>query len=525
MSKEEWNFQSEDLIYMKSMGISEEDARHQIDIFQSPPPYIKIWRSCTLGDGIIRLKEDDFSLYLKFQEEASKEGRFIKFVPASGASSRMFDFLYKIYKQGQVPSKEEIRRRALRGDKEAKAFLTFQDGIRSFAFYDDLKSHLLLQGFQIEKLLEEDQWDKILYYLLTDFGLNYGNLPKGLLKFHRYPSGVRTAFEEHLVEAVHTICDQRGICRLHFTIPLDHEKNFHQFWEMKKTQYEKEFQVRFEISFSFQEKSTHTIAVDEENRPIRYRDGKLIFRPGGHGALLKNLDELNGDLIYIKNIDNVLPDRLKGYTIFWEKVLGGFLINSQKIINQYLRKLNHEIEDLEILEEITIFIRDKICFSIPQNFSKWRLKERKDFLFNLLNRPIRVCGMVKNEGEPGGGPFWVQERDGSLSLQIVEWAQVDHQSPEQEAIWTSSSHFNPVDIVCAVRDFEGKPFRLKDFVDRDAVIISKRSINGRDIKSLELPGLWNGGMARWITFFVEVPSITFNPVKIINDLLRPEHQP
>ncbi len=524
MSKQEWTFQREDLIYMKSIGISEEEVRHQIDILKGPPQYIKILRPCTLGDGIIKIKEDEFSLYLKYQEEASREGRFIKFVPASGASSRMFDFLYRIYKQGSVPSKEEIRRRALQGDKEASAFLTFQEGIRRFAFYEDLKNHLSVKGFQLEKLIEENQWDKILNYLLMDCGLNYGNLPKGLLKFHRYPSGERTAFEEHLVEAVHTICDQRGICRLHFTLPLEYEKSFYKFWEMKRPEYEKEFQVHFEVTFSFQESSTHTIAVDEENRPVRDRDGKLIFRPGGHGALLKNLEQLNGDLVYIKNIDNVLPDRLKEYTIFWEKVLGGFLINAQKTINQYLKKLTHETEYREILEEISIFIKDKLCFSLPQTFSQWRLKKRKDFLFNLLNRPIRVCGMVKNEGEPGGGPFWVQERDGSLSLQIVEGAQVDTQSPEQKAIWASSSHFNPVDIICSVRDFEGNPFCLKEFANRDAMIISKKSINGQDVKSLEHPGLWNGGMARWITFFIEVPNITFNPVKTINDLLRAEHQ-
>jgi hypothetical protein len=355
--------------------------------------------------------------------------------------------------------------------------------------------------------------------------LNYLNRPKGLHQFHTYPDHNRTAFEEHLVEAVHTICDRTGQCHFHVTISPECEGIFRDFFETLQPAYERRYHCRFKVTFSFQSRSTDTLAVDLDNRPFRDDSGALLFRPGGHGALIQNLNDLQGDLIYIKNIDNVLPDRLKDTTIVWKKILGGYLVKIEQMIHPLTRKLAEGMDTPDLLKESMSFCQDRLWFSEPPGFANWSLKEQNTHLFNFLNRPIRVCGMVKNEGEPGGGPFWVEGVDGSLSLQIVEKAQLDPESAEQKARWAAATHFNPVDLVCSVRNYEGRPFDLNRYVDPEAVFISRKSQNGRDLKALELPGLWNGGMAKWITCFVEVPIQTFSPVKTITDLLRPEHQP
>jgi len=393
------------------------------------------------------------------------------------------------------------------------------------AFFDDLKEMMDRKGLPVENLLEQNQWREILKYLLTEQGLDYGALPKGLLKFHRYPSGNRTAFEEHLVEAIHTVRDKKGICRLHLTVSPEHEEGFRQCFEKIRSRYEQQFQCFLEVTFSVQKRSTDTIAVDLENRPFREKGGRLFFRPGGHGALLTNLADIQGDLIYLKNIDNILPDRLRRPTIIWKKVLGGLLVEIQKSINGYVHQLTEGSKEIGLFKMVMDFAKNRLLIPEPRAFKQLTVEKKRDFLVNRLNRPLRVCGMVRNEGEPGGGPFWVEGKDGNISLQIVESAEVDPQSSEQQAIWGSSSHFNPVDLVCAVKDFRGNPFPLKDYVNPEAVFISQKSKDGRNLKSLELPGLWNGAMAEWITLFVEVPIATFNPVKTINDLLKSEHQP
>jgi hypothetical protein len=521
----DWTFSQEDRWQMKALGISEEQVRIQIQIFQKSSLYVRLHRPCTIGDGIQQIASDELATYIGLQEKAAREGRFLKFVPASGAASRMFKTPFQIYHQTPTLLSGEIPERAARGDPEEKDFLCFQKGIQRMAFFEDLKTILASNGLQIENLLNQDRWREILEYLLTERGLNYGALPKGLLKFHRYPSGGRTAFEEHLVEAVYTVRDREGICRLHLTVSPEHEEAFRQFLERIKPWYEQHYQSCFEVTFSVQKHSTDTIAVDLENQPFREKDGRILFRPGGHGALLENLNDLQGDLIYLKNIDNVLPDRFKEPTLTWKKVLGGFLLKIKESVNGYVGRLMEGQEDMGLCEEAMAFAQNKLFIPEPRTFKQWMEKEKRDFLLSRLNRPLRVCGMVKNEGEPGGGPFWVEGRDGTLSLQIVESAQVDPQSFKQQAIWASSTHFNPVDLVCAVRDFRDRPFHLERYVDPEAVFISQKSKDGRDLKSMELPGLWNGAMAEWITFFVEVPITTFNPVKTINDLLRPEHQP
>ena len=525
MVREDWNFSQDDRLQMRALGISEEQVYRQIQMFKKSSYYVRLHRPCTLGDGIQQIPTNELETYIKLQERATQGGRFIKFVPASGAASRMFQLLFKIYHQIPHFLNETYHEGADKEDLEAKDFIYFQKGIRQFAFFEDLKFLMDNQGLQVEELIRQGRWREILEHLLTERGMNYGSFPKGLLKFHRYPFGGRTAFEEHLVEAFHMIRNQAGICRIHFTVSTEHEEAFHQALERIRPRYEQQFQTHFEVTFSVQKHSTDTIAVDLKNRPFRDKDGRLLFRPGGHGALLENLNDLQGDLIYIKNIDNVVQDRHKEPLITWKKVLGGILVKIQEAVHQYVKQLMERAEDHGLLEKIMTFAQDKLFVLEPRNFKQWTLKEKRDFLLNKLNRPLRVCGMVKNEGEPGGGPFWVKEKNGNLSLQIVESAQIDQTSSKQQEIWASSTHFNPVDLVCAVRDFEGKPFDLHRYVDSEAVFISQKSKDGRDLKSLELPGLWNGCMSDWVTIFIEVPSITFNPVKTINDLLRSEHQP
>ena len=522
---EDWDFNQGDRNQMKILGISEEQIKSQIQMFQKSYFYIRLNHPCTIGDGIQQIPLNELEYYIKLQEKTAQEGRFLKFVPASGASSRMFDFLFKVYGESSILINEAIREQADKGDADGKGLRSFQEGIRKFPFFDDLKILMDSDSLEVERLIKENQWWDISKYLLTKKGLNYGDFPKGLLKFHQYPSGSRTAFEEHLVEAFNTVRDQAGNCRLHFTVSPEHEEAFGQFFKKIRPRYEQQFQSHFEVAFSIQKHFTNTIAVDLANRPFRDKEGRLIFRPGGHGALLENLNDLQGNLIYIKNIDNVLPDRLKEPTLLWKKVLGGVLVETEEAIKNYVSQLAEGMENPERLEEMMDFAKNKLSILKPQFFEQWPLKKKREFLLDRLNRPIRICGMVKNVGEPGGGPFWIEDNDGTLSLQIVEGTQVDPQSPEQQAIWASSTHFNPVDLVCGGRDYKDRPFHLKDYANSETVIISKKSKDGQDLKSLELPGLWNGGMAGWITLFVEVPNSTFNPVKTIIDLLKPGHQP
>jgi hypothetical protein len=521
---EEWVFTQDDFRLMATLGISESQVRAQMALMQRSSGYLHLQRPCTLGDGIERIPADETEALIPMQEEAAREGRFIKFVPASGAATRMFQGLLSFYLNRSFEL-ENIRPDLSRNDPEAGELVRFLSGLQRFAFFGDLKESIARDELNITEAIHHMQWREILDYLLTGRGLNYLNRPKGLHQFHAYPGLNRTAFEEHLVEAVQTICDRTGQCHLQVTISPEHEGTFRDFFETLRPSYESQYHCRFKITFSFQSHSTDTLAVDLETYPFRDDSGILLFRPGGHGALLQNLSELQGDLIYIKNIDNVLPDRLKKPTIDWKKVLGGYLVKIQKTVHGFLRKLAEGRDTAAFFSEVRGFCRDRLWILEPPGLTNWSLNEQKNWLLNSLNRPIRVCGMVKNEGEPGGGPFWVEGRDGVLSMQIVESAQIDPASAQQKALWASSTHFNPVDLVCSVRDYEGRPFDLNRYMDPEAVFIARKSHNGRELKALELPGLWNGSMAKWISLFVEVPIETFSPVKTINDLLRPEHQP
>jgi len=516
-------FNDEDLRQIREYGMTAEQVSGQLERFMHPPPAPVLLRPCTPGDGIRWIGRQEREEFARtYQREASGH-RCLKFVPASGAASRMFKSLLT-YMTGERP----VKRAAVRGDaeagqKEAVELLRFMDRIEDFPFYTRLSSVMSQQGLEPASLIERGEFTDILRFLLTEEGLNYAELPKGLLAFHRYPAGARTAMEEHLAEAPYYAAGG-GVCPIHFTVSPEHLAAFEDLSIEVKSAYETAAQVKFDLGFSVQDPSTDTLAVDPENRPFRDEKGRLVFRPGGHGALLRNLNTIEADLVFIKNIDNVVMDRLKGEILEWKKVLGGYLLTIQKRIFGYLESLASSPSPPDPVEEIAGFLKEDLGESLPERLGDTDRK-RRDYLMDRLNRPIRVCGMVRNVGEPGGGPFWVKDSTGPASPQIVEKAQVDSGSEEQQGVFSAATHFNPVDIVCGIKDFRGRTFDLARYMDPEAVIITRKTKNGRELKALEHPGLWNGSMARWITLFVEVPSKTFNPVKTVNDLLREAHQP
>jgi hypothetical protein len=427
----------------------------------------------------------------------------------------LFDF-DESFKQANFNSKT-LAKDAYKHVKE------FFDRIDEFAFYDDLNAVLKKRGKPISALLERKEYHVILDALLNEKGLNYGNLPKGLLKFHRYPAHCRTAVEEHMAEGAGYAKNHNRTVKMHLTVSPEHQKGFETLIKKVVKEYETAFHAKYDISFSIQKPSTDTLAVDMNNEPFRENDGSLHFRPGGHGALLENLNDLTSDILFIKNIDNVVPDHKKQDTIEYKKALAGMLLTVREKVFRYLNLLEagRKTDDI-LIRDIMSFLNEDLCTVLNP-----KLRSHADntlqLLYNKLNRPIRICGMVKNEGEPGGGPFWAVNPDGSVSLQIIEPSQIDHHDPEQEAILLSSSHFNPVDLICTTIDYKGEKFNLHNFRDPNTGFISKKFKNGKPLKALELPGLWNGSMSDWITIFVEVPVTTFNPVKAVCDLLRPEH--
>jgi len=396
--------------------------------------------------------------------------------------------------------------------------------LRKYAFFEDLHAEAVRRGQNLDELVEKGKISDILSLVLTQAGLNYGQLPKALLKFHRYPEGSRAAIEEHLVEAALYVKDGLGRCRLHFTVSSDHEKAVAAFLKQTMGDYERRLRVSFDLSFSTQHAYTDTLAVDLKGEPFRDENGSLVFRPGGHGALLENLDQLNGDIIFIKNIDNVVPDHLKSATVLYKKILGGYLIRLQKEIFSGIKMLTGGGVSEQELAGIVDFCERELYISFPADFPEYPLAARCEQVLRKLNRPLRVCGVVRNVGEPGGGPFWVEDDNGSSSIQIVEEIQIDGNSEQQRSQWRNATHFNPVDLVCGVRDYQSQKFDLKRFVNPRAISIARKTEKGRELQALELPGLWNGAMADWNTVLIEVPLETFNPVKTVEDLLRPQHQ-
>jgi hypothetical protein len=521
---ERFHFTETDLQRMKTHQISEAQVKAQLARFRQSSIFMRLQRPCIPGDGVHRIDPATTERHLDLYSRAAQEGRFTKFVPASGAATRMFQSLLQIYHLPQFLEPQELHRNAELGVAVACDFLKFLEDIHRFAFIEDLQKALARDGLDLSVLIESHRYRTVLEYLLTDIGLNYGALPKGLLKFHLYSEGSRTAVEEHLEEAVHYLVCGKKKCRLHFTVSPEHEGRFREFFEQVRPDYERRHGVIYEVGFSHQHPSTNTIAADGLNRPFRDRFGRLVFRPGGHGALLANMSDLQGDLVYIKNVDNVAQVRFVDTIGLWKRILGGCLVALEAQVHHHVRQLEGALTPKSV-EQAEAFVVEQLHTRLPKNSSAWPLEKRHAYIRERLDRPIRVCGVVQNVGEPGGAPFWVEDHSGEPSIQIVEKAQVDFGSPKQLEIWNSSTHFNPVDLVCSMRNYLGQPFDLDRFVDHDAVFISKKSVEGRSLQALELPGLWNGAMSRWLTVVVEVPRITFNPVKTVFDLLKPEHQP
>lgn len=476
-------FTEKDLHQIEQHGLTREAVERQIENFRRGFPFLKMVRAASPGDGVVVVDDAAADAAQARYEQAAHGLSVVKFVPASGAATRMFKELFEFVNEG----------------KRGKGIDTLLENIERFAFWPELKA-----------VLPEGADDRTVVSCIVKQGLNYGQKPKGLVTFHAYPDGARKAVEEHLVEGA-AYASTDGVARIHFTVSPEHRAGFESLLAEKVPLYEKRFGIRYEISFSVQKPSTDTIAVNPDNTPFRQEDGSLLFRPAGHGALIENLNEIDADIIFIKNIDNVTTDARRGDTIRYKKVLAGLLLELQEQAFAHLRALEAGTADLA---EVAAFVEQRLCVKLPAACDAALLRA-------VLDRPIRVCGMVRNEGEPGGGPFWVANPDGTESLQIAESSQI---SPDDMPLMKSATHFNPVDLVCGVRTSQGGKFDLRRYTDPSTGFISSKSSGGRELRAQELPGLWNGAMARWNTVFVDVPITTFSPVKVVQDLLRPQHQ-
>lgn len=510
-----------DLHQLKGIGIEPDRVYKQLEQFKCGFPPMRLLRPATPGDGLLALHPDEKAYFERYYDSHAGKTKILKFVPASGAATRMFKNLFEFQRSVQEKSPEIEQ---LMANRDFNSVHHFIENIRKFAFYDELKSMLQADGFDLDQLISAKDYYTIIEYVLSDKGLNYASLPKALLAFHRYSDGYRVAAEEHLVEAANYAADDLLKAAIHYTLSPEHLGKFNDRIQSVKENYESLFGVQFDISYSIQKSSTDTLAVDEQNNPVRNQDGTLLFRPAGHGALLENLNETDAEIVFIKNIDNIVPDHLKGSTYEFKKILGGYLLEMREMIFSFLRKADsHEISAIDV-DRMIDMAGTRFQIKFHDGFQEADLETKTKFLLKKLNRPFRVCGMVKNIGEPGGGPFWTENAGGEESLQIVESSQVNLKDQSQLKILQASTHFNPVDLVCCIRDYKGNAFKLQDFVDESTGFISLKSSGGRNLKAMELPGLWNGAMADWITVFTEVPLITFNPVKTVNDLLRNEHQ-
>ncbi|MFI3331807.1 MAG: DUF4301 family protein [Rikenellaceae bacterium] len=476
-------FTTQDLEQIKAHGIDPQSVEQQIKDFEQGFPSLPVLRAASVGDGIIRLSESELKEAIKCYDNALSELKVVKFVPASGAATRMFKELFEF----------------VGDDKRTKGIDYLLENIERFAFWPELKA-----------LLPEGADDKAIVSAIIGEGLGYGSKPKGLVTFHSYESGNRKAIEEHLVEAA-IYGANKGVANIHFTVSPEHRAAFSELLDSVVPRHEATFGVKYNISFSEQSPATDTVAVNPDNTLFRTNAGSLLFRPAGHGALIENLNAIDADLIFIKNIDNVTTDALRGDTVAYKKALGGVLLSLLDRTFEYIKAL--EVGGAE-LEPIAQFIEQSLCVKLPEDYGSATLR-------SILERPMRVCAMVLNEGEPGGGPYWVKEQSGMESLQIAESSQI---SADDAHLMKSATHFNPADLICAVKDSRGQKFNLRDFVDYTTGFISEKSSEGRALRAQELPGLWNGSMAKWNTIFVEVPVSTFSPVKIVQDLLRDQHQ-
>lgn len=489
-------FTDKDLAQLKSHGTDPHAITLQLESFRQGFPFLNIDRAAVAGDGILRLSAQQQQACRDRFRDARSRLDIVKFVPASGAATRMFKDMFAFLEDGQpTPAVGEVTA-----------------NIDRFAF-----GALLRQA-----AAEATDPRSLISAMLSAQGLGYGSSPKALILFHRYADGNRTALEEHLCEGALYAAGRDGRVNIHFTVSPEHQAAFEALVQVALPRYETRYGVRYQVSYSRQKPSTDTLAVGPDNEPFREADGSLLLRPAGHGALLENLGEIDADVIFVKNIDNVTTDERKADTVHYKEVLAGQLLALQQTGFAYLRLLEEGTADEKTLDEIVRFVENDLCQRLPEGFASLDAEGKRRWLADRLDRPIRVCGMVRNEGEPGGGPYWVKEADGSQSLQIAESSQI---APGQKGLMAGATHFNPVDLVCSTRNRRGEKFDLSRYVDPKTGFISEKSKNGRPLRALELPGLWNGSMARWNTVFVEVPGTVFTPVKTVNDLLRAEHQP
>lgn len=476
-------FNSEDLLQIARHGVPTEAVERQLENFRCGFPFLPVIRAASPDDGIRMMTQAEVEAAANTYDRTAAGLTIVKFVPASGAATRMFKELFEFVNEG----------------KRGKGIDTLLEHVREFAFWPEL-----------DAVLPAGADDRAMVAAIVGEGLNYGSKPKGLVTFHAYSEGARKAVEEHLAEGA-AYASSQGRAHIHFTVSAEHMEDFRKLLAVKVPLYEARFSIRYDISFSVQKPATDTLAVNPDNTPFRTDDGCLLFRPAGHGALIENLNDIDADVIFIKNIDNVTTDARRADTILYKKVLAGLLLNLQERAFECLRAL--EVGGAE-LDAIAEFVERELCVKLPATYDTAMLK-------SILDRPIRVCGMVRNEGEPGGGPFWVSNSDGTESLQIAESSQI---APTDLPLMRSATHFNPVDLVCGVRTSKGGRFDLRQYTDPTTGFISSKSSGGRELRAQELPGLWNGAMARWNTIFVDVPITTFSPVKVVQDLLRPEHQ-
>ena len=505
-------FTNKDLKAIEKKRLSMTTINGQLNRFKTGFPFLEVKSAASINNGIVKLNNiEETECVYQWEDFLLRGGSVEKFVPASGAASRMFKnmfaFLSAEYTEPQTTFEKE-----------------FFNGVKNFAFYEALNEACKKNsGKDIDALVAAKEYKKVVEMLLLPVGLNYGNLPKGVLQFHKNNGEIYTAIEEHLEEGAQYASDKDKFIDIHFTVSPEHRELFNKVLAEKVPHYEAKYDVKYKVSMSEQKSSTDTIAVNMDNTPFRNADESLLFRPAGHGALIENLNEREADVVFIKNIDNVVPDSKREITIKYKQVIGGYLIILQKEIDKYIDLIESGQYTIEDLRNLIHFTHDKLNIRYPET-KYLDDSELAIYLLGKLKRPIRICGVVRNDGEPGGGPFIAVNSDGSSSPQILESSQFNSKDPEAMKLMKEATHFNPVDLVCYIKDNHGVKFDLRKYVDPNTGFISEKSKDGKELKALELPGLWNGAMSDWTTVFVEVPIKTFNPVKTVNDLLRPMHQ-
>jgi hypothetical protein len=512
-------FTENDIAQIKNKGITLKQVTAQVNRIKNGMSYSDLVSAATIGKGIASFNDKQTQDYITLYEAKQNAINIVKFVPASGAASRMFKFLFQ-FLNNYNPNETIVAYAERTGNSLINIFVS---GLKDFPFYEQVVKKAKELNPNFDNLNKDEAVLKFVKAMLNEDALNYSFFPKGLLPFHKYEDGAVTAFQEHLLEStLYASSNQKA--NLHFTVSEKHHKYFTSELEKIKKGLQSKTNTTFNVSFSYQKGETETLALTTDNEIYRNEDGSILFRPAGHGALLENLNDLDNDIVFIKNIDNIVVFEKNKKVSDFKKLVAGVLLEVQEQAFTFLHQLDSaSVSEADMLA-MASFLSKKMNVSISDEFDDLSSDKKKVYLMNKLNRPIRACGMVKNQGEPGGGPFWVKDYNGEISLQIVEFAQIDINNKEQADIVKNATHFNPTDLVCGIKNYKGEKFDLMNYVDPEAAFITMKTQNGTDIQALELPGLWNGSMAFWNTIFVEIPVETFNPVKTVNDLLKPVHQ-